>query len=692
VGEAPVRIGWRPADGADALLEREWLVANGLGGYATGTVGGVCTRRYHGLLVAALPALGRTVMLSHLSDRVRLGSRRAARLSAEESAVGLALHGAEHLREFRLELGLPVWTYQVEGAVLEKRVLLPHGQNTVHVGYRLLEGEGPVRLTLRPGVHFRLHDAPVSSELQAYRLSAEGGRYEIAGDDPRFPPLRLLVHGRRPAFTVEEARLAEVLYRVEASRGYDRQGDLFSPGFFRIDLERGETVTLIASTEPWAKVAALSPVEAAAAEVARREGLLALAPEAAQRGPAAELVLAADAFLVRPTGRVQEEVQAQAEGDVPRTIIAGYHWFTDWGRDTMISLEGLALRTGRAREAGAILRAFARHVRDGLIPNLFPEGDGAGLYHTADATLWMFHAVDRYLRATGDRELLRRLLPVLEEVIAHHQRGTRFGIRVDPRDGLLTQGEQGYQLTWMDAKVDGWVVTPRRGKAVEINALWFNALRNLARWLAEERGGEAARPIAEAAERARVSFDRRFWYAEGGHLYDVVDGEDGRDDPACRPNQLLAIALPDPVLDRARWAEVLEVVRTRLLTPVGLRSLARDHPDYKPTYHGDLRTRDAAYHQGTVWSWLVGPYVDAWLKVHPDDRAGARGALDALIDELGRACIGQVSEVFDAEPPFTPRGCVAQAWGVAELLRALLETAGAPEPGDGGSGPGGLGR
>jgi predicted glycogen debranching enzyme len=342
----------------------------------------------------------------------------------------------------------------------------------------------------------------------------------------------------------------------------------------------------------------------------------------------------------------------------------------------MISLEGLALCTGRARDAAAILRAFARHVRDGLIPNLFPEGDAEGLYHTADATLWMFHAVDRYVRTTGDRQLLRRLLPVLRDVVAHHQRGTRFGIGVDPEDGLLRQGEQGYQLTWMDAKVEGWVVTPRRGKAVEINALWFNALSNLARWLEEEGEGEAARAAAGAAARARASFNRRFWDAAGRQLYDVVDGEDGRDDPACRPNQLLAISLPSPVLERERWAPVLETVRDRLLTPVGLRSLSRDHPDYKASYHGDLRTRDAAYHQGTVWSWLIGPWVDAWLRVHPGDLEGARRALDGLVGELGQACLGQISEVFDAEPPFTPRGCVAQAWGVAELLRALLRVAG----------------
>jgi len=420
LAETVVRTGWRPEDGADALLDREWLVANGLGGYATGTLAGVCTRRYHGLLVAALPGLGRTVMFSHLSDRVRLPSGRSARLGGEESAVGLALHGAEHLQELRLELGLPVWTYDVGGTVVEKRVLLVHGQNTVHVRYRLLAGDGPVRLTLRPGVHFRPHDAPVSGPLQRYRLEAAEGRYEIAGEDPRFPPLRLLLRGRRSAFTVEEARLAEVMYRIEASRGYDREGDLFSPGFFRVDLDRGEPVTLVASTEPWEAVLALPPDDAVRAERLRRETLLDQAPEEARRGPAAELVLAADAFLVEPAGRVEEAAHARAEGDAPQTVIAGYHWFTDWGRDTMISLEGLALRTGRARDAGAILRAFARHVRDGLIPNLFPEGDAEGLYHTADATLWMFHAIDRYVRITGDRHTLRRLLPTLEEIVRQH--------------------------------------------------------------------------------------------------------------------------------------------------------------------------------------------------------------------------------------------------------------------------------
>jgi predicted glycogen debranching enzyme len=311
-------------------------------------------------------------------------------------------------------------------------------------------------------------------------------------------------------------------------------------------------------------------------------------------------------------------------------------------------------------------------VRDGLIPNMFPEGAQDGLYHTADATLWFFHAIDRYLAHTQDVTTLRQLLPTLEEIVAAHVRGTLFGIRVDAQDGLLTQGQDGYQLTWMDAKCDGWVVTPRRGKAVEINALWYNALRLLARWQTDA-GRAAAGETSGRADRVEASFNARFWNEGERCLFDAVDGEHG-DDPAFRPNQLFAISLPHPVLNRARWKPVVDACGEKLLTPVGLRSLARNHPDYKPNYHGDLRTRDAAYHQGTVWSWLIGPFVDAWLKVYPDRQPQARQLLSGLAAHLGEACIGSVSEVFDAEAPYTPRGCIAQAWGVAELLRVWKAT------------------
>jgi predicted glycogen debranching enzyme len=386
-------------------------------------------------------------------------------------------------------------------------------------------------------------------------------------------------------------------------------------------------------------------------------------------------VLAADQFIINPVGRLQDAARAHAAGDEVRTVIAGYHWFTDWGRDTMISLEGLTLATDRHTEAVWILRTFAHYIRHGLIPNLFPEGENEGLYHTADATLWFFHALDRYVENTGDRDTLRELLPGLNEIVEHHVRGTRFGIGVDPRDGLLRQGAEHYQLTWMDAKVEDWVVTPRRGKAVEINGLWYNALCLMENWTREEHHDEAARPFSELAARTRASFNRRFWYPAGNYLYDVVDGEDG-DDHACRPNQLLAISLKHPVLEPQYWKPVLEVVQNRLLTPVGLRTLNREHADYKPKYFGDLRARDAAYHQGTVWAWLIGPFVDTWLKVHPDDYTGARQFLEGFHAHLEEGCVGSISEVFDAEAPFMPRGCIAQAWSVAEVLRAWVKTAG----------------
>jgi len=346
----------------------------------------------------------------------------------------------------------------------------------------------------------------------------------------------------------------------------------------------------------------------------------------------------------------------------------------------MISLDGLACVTGRLVEAGYILRTFGQYVRDGLIPNMFPDGSNEGLYHTADATLWFFHAVDRYLAASGDRETLEVLMPKLAEIARCHLEGTRFGIHVDPKDDLLIQGADGYQLTWMDAMCDGWVVTPRRGKAVEINALWYNALRLLEGWTRGAGDAAAADALAARAEGCQRSFNARFWNPASGCLYDVVECPDlaGQDDAACRPNQLLAISLTHPVLDPARWAPVVETVRAKLVTPVGLRSLAPDHPDFKPTYHGDLRTRDAAYHEGTVWAWLIGPFVDAWLKVHPEDREGARGFLAGFVPQLDEACIGTLSEIFDAVGPYTPRGCVAQAWSVAEVLRCWVRTAPPP--------------
>ena len=663
------------------LLNREWIVTNGLGGYGSGTISGAITRRYHGLLIAALPApLGRVVMWSHVSEFLRFDGKDVVSLGAEERAGGqLDLAGADFLREFRLENGLPVWTYHVCDIVVEKRIVLLHLQNTVHVNYHVLAGGKRPRLELRPAFHFRHHEASVDAGTAGpYKLTSVNDRYEIAAARGRgLPPLRMKLCECDSAFTIEPKRIRQVVYRVEQSRGYAYEGSLWSPGFFHVDLEEADSATLIGSTDEWEIVEVLSPQEAVAAERERRTRLLHDAVPNARNDFPAELIFAADQFVITPAGRFEEAARAHAAGDEVRTVIAGYHWFTDWGRDTMISLEGLTLVTGRWLEAGYILRTFAHYVRDGLIPNMFPDGAKEGVYHTADATLWFFHALARYLGYTKDFSTLKLLLPALIDIVEHHLRGTRFNIHVDPNDGLLVQGALGYQLTWMDAKIGDWVVTPRRGKAVEINALWYNAVCLLTNWLRQSGEENSAKLYDQHAQKAQASFNERFWFADGGYLYDVVDceGRPNTFDISCRPNQIFAISLDHPILDPQRWTSVVEVAEKKLVTPVGLRSLSPDDPNYKPIYGGDLRSRDGAYHQGTVWAWLIGPFVDAWLKVHPHDRSSGRRFLERFPEHLSNAGFGTISEVFDARDPHNAGGCIAQAWSVAEVLRAWLETA-----------------
>jgi len=669
---------WPAKASQEQILDREWIVTNGLGGYAAGTVAGVITRRFHGVLISALPnPYGRRMMLNDVSEQLRFGDGRVIQLGGEHTAhTAVRVHGAGYLSEFHLEWGLPIWIYEVGDIKLEKRLVMPHRQNTVHLSYRVICGDCDARLELRPAFHFRAHEGTLGTLLdEPYMLKVIGDWYEFASSDPDLPSLRVLLSGAAQAFTFDRKYVEELVYHTEEIRGYESRGGMWSPGYFHVRLTPASPAALIASTEAWDIMRALAPEEALRTELARRHSLIARAHPQAREGLAAELVLAADQFIITPSGRAVDVARARAAGDEVRSVIAGYHWFTDWGRDTMISLEGLTLTTGRWPEAGWILRTFAHYVRDGLIPNMFPEGQQEGLYHTADATLWFFHALDRYLETTKDRATLRLILPKLAEIVRRHLEGTRFGIEVDSNDGLLQQGAEGYQLTWMDAKVDGWVVTPRRGKAVEINALWYNALRLLECWAHDEPGsGIDEAELAEHAARARESFNARFWYDAGEYLYDVIDSENG-DDPACRPNQLLAISLKHPVLDRARWPRVLDVVKDRMLTPVGLRSLAPDHPEYKSKYYGDLRSRDAAYHQGTVWLWLLGPFIDAWLKVHPDDKAGARRFLSGIEPHMEDGAIGTLSEIFDSEEPYAQRGCVAQAWSVAEALRCWVKTA-----------------
>jgi predicted glycogen debranching enzyme len=661
---------------SEQLLRREWLVTNGLGGYASGTVSGISTRRYHGLLIAALQSpFGRMMMFNHIGEEISLAGGTRVVLAGEPPQESTSPEAAT-LASFSLEFGLPVWHYEIASHVLERRIIMLYRSNTVHLTYRLLSGDTPVRLRLRPWLHFRPHHEPVDMQsVKPHSVLAAEGRYEIAA--PNLPPLRMHLCGHPGVLVLDGGRFSECEYAIERERGYDDHERFWSPGHFGADLSAGHEITLIASTESWETISAVPPTVASTGELERRQRLLAIADPRARSGLAAELVLAADQFIITPTTRLADAVRSHATGDEIRSVIAGYHWFTDWGRDTMISLEGLTLRTGRDTEAGYILRTFAQYVRDGLIPNLFPEGEKAGLYHTADATLWYFHALDRYLQATGDHPTLQLLMPTLQDIMAHHMRGTRFGIVMDPDDGLLREGEIGYQLTWMDAKMGDWVVTPRRGKAVEINALWYNALRLMADWL-RDMDEVAAAEMARHAERAQESFNGRFWCESRGWLYDVVDSqkESGEkfDDASMRPNQIFAISLPHPVLDPRRWKQVLDVVTQKLLTPMGLRTLAPGEPEYQAKYDGDLRARDAAYHQGTVWAWLMGPFIDAWLKVYPDRIDTARQFLTGFSAHLGEACLGSISEIFDAEAPYTARGCVAQAWSVAEVLRSVIRT------------------
>ena len=571
--------------------------------------------------------------------------------------------------EFSLECGLPVWRFSKNGIRIEKRVVMPHLQNTTYIVYRLLEGPPGLKLKVRPSLHFRPHEGLLTDRSDSWGVrEVQTSELEIY-DKRTFPALRLLLLGKNTRLRNDIRVFEHVLYRIEKSRGYEYEGPLWSPGVIETELHIDEDAGIVASVERWEIIKALTFANANEAEIERRQRLLSIASVNPEKIFPAQLALAADQFLIHPHTRVADEARVRAAGDEPRTVIAGYHWFTDWGRDTMISLEGLTLVTGRYREAGNILRTFASYIKDGLIPNLFPEGEHAGLYHTADATLWFFHAVWRYFNATNDHETMRTLIPKLVDIIDHHIRGTLFNIHVDPNDGLLSQGADGYQLTWMDAKVEEWVVTPRRGKAVEINALYYNALRILEQLLVIHDDVATARRMDAYANRARESFNKRFWYEQGQHLYDVVDP----DDPAFRPNQIFSFSLDFPVLDESRWKRVVEAVREKLLTPFGLRSLSQDHPDYKPAYDGDLRARDAAYHQGTVWAWLIGPFIDVWLKVHPGDLSGALHFLDGFKPHLGDACVGSISEVFDAEPPYHPRGCAAQAWSVAEVLRCVAK-------------------
>ena len=643
----------------DVAEGREWLCTNGLGGFASGTVASLLTRRYHGLLVAALdPPLGRTVLVSKIDDTIDYDATRRPLFANRWGDGSVDPHGYVEIERFQLDGTTPVWTYAIGDALVEKRIWMEQGANTTFVRYRLLRGSSVASVELKALVNYRdYHGTTRGHDWRMHVEPVPHGVRVTAFDGAR--PFVLLA-------SAGEVEMAHDWHRgfalaAEAARGLDAIDDNLHVVTFRAPLTRERPLTLVVSAE-----APAADIDGDAAWQRRQRHEADLLARWASYQPAAKdapafirhCVLGADQFIA-------------ARGDSGATVIAGYHWFGDWGRDTMISLPGLALSTGRPEIARRLLTTFARFVDKGMLPNRFPDQGEAPEYNTVDATLWYVDAIRAYVQATDDKATLAELFPVLEDIVRWHRQGTRYGIKEDPADGLLRAGESGVQLTWMDAKVGDWVVTPRIGKPVEINALWYNAVRSMA-WFATRLGRPTA-PWDALGDRVRRGFDR-FWHPRKQYCYDVLDGPTAFDD-ALRPNQIFAVSLPESPLSPERQRRVVDVCGRQLLTSYGLRSLAPGERGYAGRYAGDVVSRDGAYHQGTVWGWLLGPFVRAHFKVH-GDRAAALAMLDPLADHLGDFGVGSIAEVFDGDPPFRPGGCIAQAWSVAETLRAWSELMG----------------
>lgn len=636
----------------------EWLVTNGRGGYATTAVNQMLTRRYHGLLVAAVePPVERYVLLAKLDATVTIDGL-TYELATNDYAEAVHPAGYKLLESFTT-CPFPTWRWRLGGALIEQTLCMKWGEDATFVRYVLREGNAPVQITIRPLCTSRHHHhltnyqnmGPPTVEGDADRL-----RFQWAQGRPAWQLSHNGAFKSRPDWYYRFVLIAE------AERGYDYLQDLFMPGVIATTLRPGEPAGLViaASTgntgwKDWKKAFADADARATAAvnELATNDPLV---------GPLARS--AAD-FIV---SRGQDE----------KTIIAGYPWFGDWGRDTFIALPGLCLVTGRHDVARRIIETFSRYVDGGMIPNRFPDYGSAPEYNTADAALWYIHSLDRYVAYSGDWKFIAdKMFPVVESVLTAHQRGTRHGIHADT-DGLLAAGESGFALTWMDARVSDRSVTPRIGKPVEIQALWYNALLIAAGYADRLGKTSAAKAWKALAARARAAFNEKFWNASSSYLHDVVDvnGQAGAADVSIRPNQLLSISLTHPILDDARWLPVVNICERLLWTPMGLRTLAPTDPAYRGRYEGDLNSRDQAYHQGTVWPWLLGPFTTAYIRAHGDTdqtRAAARTMLEGLVQHLSDAGIGSVSEVADADTPHHPGGCPWQAWSVAEPLRAICE-------------------
>ena len=631
-------------------------MANGLGGFACGTVAGANTRRYHGFLVASLrPPVERMLLVAKIELSVGyLGVD--TDLSSNEFAGGaISGQGFVHLQSFAVQDGIPTWRYAVADALIEQQIFMAPGANTSYLRLELLRASAPLGVKLKPLLAYRDYHSQ-NRGAQPFHLESDAAQCRVQAFAGARPYRMSISQGR---FTAAPEWYWNFWHRMEAERGLDASEDLLTPGTFAADLSPNQPVYLVATAESALPALGADVLDALQAVSQRLTAPLPGTAPAWIR----TLARASDQFIVR---------RGDTTGAASSSIIAGYPWFTDWGRDTMISLPGLTTALGRHDLAAGILRTYARFVDRGMLPNVFPDRGEAPQYNTADATLWMFQALDVCLQAKHDPDLVSELFPVLMTIIHAHAEGTRHGIRVDPADGLLHAGEPGTQLTWMDAKHGDQVFTPRIGKPVEINALWLNALDVAAR-LASQVGNEGERRFCESLLAGARSGFSRFWNEERACLFDVIDVDGGHtSDPRIRPNQILAVSLPLCTLSPAQMRAVVDRCARELLTSHGLRSLSPKEPGYIGRYSGDARQRDAAYHMGTVWTWLLGPFARAHYRVHGDARL-AQSFLDPLAQHLDSACLGTVSEIFDGDAPHSARGCFAQAWSVAEILRTWID-------------------
>ena len=660
-----VQFGREVCGNLEEAERREWLVTNGLGGYASQTIAGTTTRRYHGLLVAALDPPGKRTMLVNGLDVTARYEGNGYALSTNRWTSGfVSPTGYLQIESFHLEGMKPVWRYALGDALVEKRVWMKQGENTAFVQFTLLRGRVAIELEGKVLVNYRDHHSTLHEAGWEMRTEPEEKGVKVVAFEGATP---LYVKSAEATLEAQHGWYRDYLLAAETERGLDDREDRFYAARFHCRLGVGEKVTLVFTT---AEKAGLDADEARAEQAnhewklfqawqARHERVCQVAAED-EPGWLWQLVLAADQFVVKREAKDER-------GD--QSIIAGYHWFSEWGRDAMISLPGLTLATGRPEIARKILRGYSRYVDNGLLPNNFPDEGGAPQYNTVDATLWYFEALRQYYEATQDLDLISELFALLAAIIDAHVLGTRYNIKVDPTDALLFAGTPEVQLTWMDARVGDWVVTPRTGKAVEINALWINALHTMlefARLLGRPNEG-----YAKLKEKAGRNF-QKFWNAARDCCFDVIDIPDGGTDGTLRPNQIFAVSLRVSPLSAKQQQAVVDTVGGELLTSHGLRSLGPLEPGYKGHYGGGPRERDSAYHQGTVWGWLLGAFSLAHYRVY-QNREAAQGFLEPLGRTINSGGLGSIGEVFDGDAPFRPGGCIAQGWSAAEVFRAWEE-------------------